>query len=92
MACFALIIGFLYLANAQERLSTSAGVFTAEQANKGRVAYNANCAVCHGDDLRGTDREVPNLDEEAFKSRLGGKNDCGEIRDRTGYDAAGTET
>jgi cytochrome c553 len=61
IVCFILICG-VGAAHAQEaRTSTSAGVFTEEQAKKGAVAYNAKCAVCHGTDLLSTDREVPNL-------------------------------
>ena len=32
---------------------STAGPFTAEQANAGRTAYQANCAGCHGADLMG---------------------------------------
>jgi alcohol dehydrogenase (cytochrome c) len=37
---------------AQQQPST-AGPFTAEQANAGRTAFQANCAGCHGADLMG---------------------------------------
>src|SRR4029079_19440468 len=32
---------------------SSAGPFTADQANAGRAAFQANCAGCHGADLMG---------------------------------------
>ena len=35
------------------------GVYTAEQATRGQVAYTNSCAACHGSDLNGTD--VPSL-------------------------------
>ncbi len=31
------------------------GVYTAEQAERGKVAYAENCAACHGDTLAGID-------------------------------------
>ena len=53
--------------------STSAGVFTVDQAKKGATAYNANCASCHGAELRSTDREVPNLSDKSFQFSWVGK-------------------
>jgi alcohol dehydrogenase (cytochrome c) len=41
---------------------STAGPFTAEQANAGRAAYQANCAACHGADLMG----IPPLAGQAF--------------------------
>ena len=46
LACGVLVIA------AQQPPST-AGPFTAEQANAGRTAFQANCAGCHGADLMG---------------------------------------
>ena len=51
--------------------STSEGVFTEEQAQRGATAYNKNCAGCHGNALRSTDREVPNLTGDSFKRWVG---------------------
>src|SRR5688572_23183770 len=72
------IIGFVLLStlgaiHAQDTKSTAAGVFTPEQAKRGEAAYNANCASCHGADLRSADREVTNLIETAFKNGWVGK-------------------
>jgi cytochrome c553 len=53
--------------------STSAGVFTEEQAKQGAIAYNANCASCHGAQLRSTDREVPHLTDKSFQFNWVGK-------------------
>ena len=53
--------------------STSAGVFTEEQAKKGEADYRARCASCHGTDLKSTDAEAPDLTEEPFKYGWNGK-------------------
>jgi hypothetical protein len=47
--------------------STATGVFTEEQAKRGKAVYNRDCASCHGTDLVSTDREVSNLTGDAFK-------------------------
>ena len=70
---FVLLWSGLTLAYAQPvARSTSEGVFTEEQAQRGAMAYNKNCAGCHGSALRSTDREVPNLTGESFKRWVGG--------------------
>jgi mono/diheme cytochrome c family protein len=63
------------VAHAQEAtsVSTSTGVFTDEQAKKGAAAYSANCATCHGSELRSTDREIPNLTDKSFQFSWLGK-------------------
>jgi cytochrome c len=60
-------------AHAQDTRSTAQGVFTEAQAKRGAAAYNANCASCHGADLRSTDKEVTNLSGGPFKSGWVGK-------------------
>jgi quinoprotein glucose dehydrogenase len=40
-------------------------VYTAEQAERGRLAYLESCAACHADDLRGRST-APSLVEESF--------------------------
>ena len=40
---------------AQEGQSTWSGVYTDAQAARGETVYNANCAVCHGDNLGGNE-------------------------------------
>jgi hypothetical protein len=70
---FVLLWSGLTIANAQPAArSTSEGVFTDEQAQRGAMAYNKNCAGCHGSALRSTDREVPNLTGDSFKRWVGG--------------------
>jgi quinoprotein glucose dehydrogenase len=67
-----LLLGGMNAVNAQPMAqSTSAGVFTEEQAKRGEAAYNKHCAGCHGGDLRSTDREVSNLTGESFKRWIG---------------------
>ena len=61
------------LVHAQETTSTATGVYTDEQAKRGAAAYDANCAVCHGQELRSTDREIPNLSDKSFKFSWIGK-------------------
>ena len=39
---------------AQEQ-STWSGVYTGAQASRGESVYNSSCAVCHGDDLAGSE-------------------------------------
>jgi len=51
-------------ARAQEPPSVWNGVFTAEQAERGRTAYMKNCSRCHGEDLAGR-RDYP-LSGERF--------------------------
>jgi mono/diheme cytochrome c family protein len=53
--------------------STASGVFTAEQAKNGERAFQAKCAGCHGEDLRSTDPEAPDLTEGAFRFGWQGK-------------------
>jgi len=51
---------------AQTSRSVWDGVFTDEQAERGRVAYSANCSSCHGGDLRGAESKA--LRDEKFWS------------------------
>lgn len=61
------------LAAPQSR-STSIGVYTALQADRGHAAYERVCAGCHGGDLRGDEpMEVPPLTGEAFDTRWRGE-------------------
>ena len=50
--------------------STSAGVFTEEQAQRGKDLYDQECTLCHLDDLRG-DGISPSLLGRAFTYRWG---------------------
>src|SRR5207244_2566538 len=65
------------VASAQQP-SLSKGAFTAEQAKNGETLYQAQCASCHGTDLRSTDPEAPDLTEGIFKFGWKGKT-IGEI-------------
>jgi quinoprotein glucose dehydrogenase len=66
VACLVLLCGTGPLC-AQDTKSTSAGVFTEEQAKKGEAAYQRVCASCHGADLHSTEAEAPDLTDGAFK-------------------------
>src|SRR5437899_7315186 len=50
---------------AQTSRSVSDGVYTQEQANRGKAAYTEQCAGCHGAALSGGD-ETPALTGEKF--------------------------
>jgi S-disulfanyl-L-cysteine oxidoreductase SoxD len=47
------------------------GVYTEEQANRGRALYGQECAMCHGDSLTGAD-EAPALVGGAFLANWDG--------------------
>ena len=48
------------------------GLFNKEQVERGRVAYNAQCARCHGETLGGGETSPPLVDE-VFFTIWGGK-------------------
>ena len=54
------------VARAQSGRSTAEGVYTAEQAKRGEELYAEQCAVCHGDDLMGSE-VVPSLAGPEFE-------------------------
>jgi cytochrome c553 len=61
------------LAQPAGKKSTATGVYTAEQAKDGEMAFQAKCATCHGADLHSTEPEAPDLTEGAFKFGWQGK-------------------
>jgi mono/diheme cytochrome c family protein len=77
---FNLLPGLLYAAIGSAALSTSAaaqqpalaqdGVYTAEQAARGRTIYKQRCATCHGNQLQGA--VAPALTGERFVAYWGG--------------------
>jgi mono/diheme cytochrome c family protein len=58
------------------------GVYTAEQAARGKKLYAENCADCHGDDLKTEDDKVKVIAGEAFLKRWDGKT-LGKLIDNT---------
>jgi len=52
---------------AQTSASARDGVFSQEQVDRGRVAYNAQCARCHGESLGGGENSPALVDESFFK-------------------------
>jgi S-disulfanyl-L-cysteine oxidoreductase SoxD len=66
-------IGAFYSLRAQSPSPRSVwdGVYTEDQANRGRASYGRECAGCHGESLTGAD-EVPALAGGAFLSNWDG--------------------
>jgi S-disulfanyl-L-cysteine oxidoreductase SoxD len=66
-------LGAFYSLRAQSPLARSVwdGVYTEDQANRGRASYGRECAGCHGESLTGAD-EVPALAGGAFLSNWDG--------------------
>jgi glucose/arabinose dehydrogenase len=63
-----MILVFAMAAAAQTPRSASDGIYTAEQANRGKAAYVEQCASCHGGALEGGD-ETPALTGDKFLSK-----------------------
>jgi alcohol dehydrogenase (cytochrome c) len=68
-ACGVMIVARLF--GQQPGAQRPAGPYTAEQAQVGRAAYQANCASCHAPDLSG--REGPQLAGANFLAQWGGR-------------------
>jgi cytochrome c len=47
------------------------GVFTSAQVERGRTAYNAQCARCHGEALGGGENSPPLVDDRFFATWAG---------------------
>lgn len=60
-----IVVALGAVAIAQTSRSVGDGVYTQEQANRGKIAYTEQCASCHGAELHGTD-ETPGLVGDAF--------------------------
>lgn len=58
-----------YVANAQKVSPSSIGrgIFTEEQAQRGKIAYESNCAICHGKDLISRNPDASSLTGQAFR-------------------------
>jgi len=57
-------------AKASPSLTVWDGVYTTEQADRGKALYAQSCASCHAGDLRG-DGQAPSLVEEEFSFQWG---------------------
>lgn len=75
---FALALSFSALAASR---SVWDGVYTKEQAVRGRTAYGSLCARCHGDALLGGESSPPLVGED-FLDKWNGKT-VGELVERT---------
>jgi PQQ-dependent dehydrogenase (methanol/ethanol family) len=71
LARMALCASVLYAGATSIAHADGTGWFTREQAGQGRVAYEANCATCHGDALQGTG--APALMGTSFVAQWNGK-------------------
>ena len=60
--------------------SASGGVFTVEQAKRGKASFETNCALCHGEQLDGSE-SGPSLSGEEFTLAWGGHT-VAELLDR----------
>ena len=65
------VIWGLQIARAQGA-SVAAGVYTEEQSKRGMELYKAQCASCHGDDLKGNEI-IPALTGDSFTGNWKGK-------------------
>jgi S-disulfanyl-L-cysteine oxidoreductase SoxD len=68
VAC--LLSAALAVAAAQQSRTVWDGVFTEDQAARGKSQYAESCASCHAADLRG-DGNAPSLIEESFAFQWG---------------------
>lgn len=73
MAAAAWAAGVAFAPAAFAQTSTADGVFTAEQAARGKEAYDHTCAPCHGGNLIATDDEATNLTGTPFNFGWRGK-------------------
>ena len=62
------LVGTTAAQNNASRRTVSEGVYTEEQAERGKAAYEAQCSSCHLSDLSGQ-AFAPALVEDMFKSR-----------------------
>jgi len=56
---------------AQTGLSTRSGVYTADQAQQGKVIYDKQCATCHGATLEGKDQNPPLAGDDFLNNWVG---------------------
>ncbi len=70
-SCLALALALGPVSEAAENTtSVWEGVYTKEQAARGKTRYFASCAVCHGPQLQG-DSDSPELAGKSFMKRWG---------------------
>jgi len=62
----------LFAQAAPHEISTSDGVYTAQQAQQGKTLYQAQCLICHGPSLEGMGPNSP-LAGPAFLSKWTGR-------------------
>jgi mono/diheme cytochrome c family protein len=67
--------------SAQKTSSTSDGVYTADQSQRGTPVYQKTCAACHSDDLAGNG-QAPPLTGDGFIGNWQGQS-LGDLFDKT---------
>src|SRR5947207_7913023 len=70
LALVVLVASSIIIAAQQRGGGTAGGVYTAQQAASGRAVYQANCAICHQQDLSGSG-DAPTLRGSEFVSNWG---------------------
>jgi mono/diheme cytochrome c family protein len=74
VAVMSIAIGRGNAAQAQERFSVWDGVYSEEEATRGKEEYDYNCSPCHIHDLSGDSiKDVPALAGEDFLAEWSGK-------------------
>lgn len=63
LASLGLVLGTATLVGIQTERTAWDGVYTEDQANRGRILYEGNCSSCHGDRLMGFDDAPPLVGE-----------------------------
>ena len=75
------ILTAAYVTLGAQAKTTSAGVYTAEQATRGEAVYKEMCAACHGDNLEGSG-PMPPLAGMDFLTNWRGKT-LGDLYEKT---------
>jgi S-disulfanyl-L-cysteine oxidoreductase SoxD len=57
-----IFVGLFGAVGAQQVPTVWDGVYSAPQAERGRALYDAQCAMCHGEDLQGVEMATPLVD------------------------------
>lgn len=80
--CGLAVVGCLFVTLSAQSTDRSVwdGVYTEQQANRGKPMYARECAKCHGDELTGGE-EAPPLSGDAFLSNWNGLT-VGDLFDR----------
>ena len=68
------MLAVLYVIGASaQKPSILNGIFTEDQAKRGRATYQKNCAICHGGNLISRDNDASTLSGPEFELHWHGK-------------------